>query len=111
MSEWRLQTEHLGPPKGWQQQEDCVASAILKTTHNKNKWVARIFEEWVKLRFLKVDTFEPCGVFRNYDVHKIQSLEIPLVQMDAPSLNYWLTTFNKTKKWLPTVLTVCTPEE
>ena len=27
----------------------------------------------------------------NYDLHKVQSLEVSLVQMSALSLNYWLT--------------------
>ena len=27
----------------------------------------------------------------NYDLHKIQSSEVSLVQMGALSLNYWLT--------------------
>ena len=31
--------------------------------------------------------------FKEYDLHKVQSLEIPLLQMDALSVNYWLTKF------------------
>ena len=59
----------------------------------KNKWVARIFEEWGKARFSKVATLEPGGLFKEYDLHKVQSLEIPLLQMDTLSVNYWLTKF------------------
>ena len=36
---------------------------------------------------------EPGGLFKEYDLHKVQSLEIPLLQMDALSVNYWLTKF------------------
>ena len=36
---------------------------------------------------------EPGGVFKEYDLHIVQSLEIPLFQMDAISFNYWLTKF------------------
>ena len=53
--------------------------------------MARIFEEWGKYRFPKVATLEPGGLLKKHDLHKVQSLEIPLVQMDALSVNYWLT--------------------
>ena len=33
------------------------------------------------------------GLFKNYDIKKVQSLNTPLLYMDATSLNYWLTTF------------------
>ena len=36
----------------------------------------------------KVATLEPGGVFKEYDVHIVQSLETPLFQMDAISANY-----------------------
>ena len=41
-----------------------------------------------KARFSKVATLEPGGVFKECDVHIVQSLEIPLFQMDAISANY-----------------------
>ena len=44
----------------------------------------------VKARFSKVETLKPGGFFIHYDLHKVQSLEVSLVQMDALSLNYWL---------------------
>ena len=30
---------------------------------------------------------------KEYDLHRVQSLEIPLFQIDAVSVNYWLTKF------------------
>ena len=36
---------------------------------------------------------EPGGLFKECDLHKVQSLEIPLLQRDALSVNYWLTKF------------------
>ena len=65
-----------------------VEEAVLKSTRYKNKRAARIFDEWAKARFLKVATLEPGGVFKEYDLHRVQSLEIPLFQMDAVSVNY-----------------------
>ena len=44
-----------------------------------------------KAPFLKVATLEPGGVFKEYDLHIVQSLEIPSFQMDAISVNHWLT--------------------
>lgn len=57
-----------------------------------NGWLV-FFMKWGKGRFPKVPTLEPGGLFKEYDLHKVQSLEIPLVQMDALSVNYWLTKF------------------
>ena len=48
------------------------------------------------MRTLKVPTLEPGGLFQDYDLHKVQSLDLPLVEnleMDALSLNYWMTKF------------------
>ena len=47
----------------------------------------------VKARFSKVATLKPSGFFIHCDLHKVQSLEVSLVQMGALSLNYWLTKF------------------
>ena len=70
-----------------------MASAIPKSTQNKSKWATGIFEDWRRARFPKVATLEPGGLFKHYDLHKAQSLEVLLVQMDALSLKYWLTKF------------------
>ena len=56
----------------------------------KNKWAARIFEEWAKARFSKVATLEPGEVFKEYDLHIVQSLEIP---NGCYKRYYWLTKF------------------
>ena len=88
MAEYRFRQ-----PKSVEDKERCVLNAIPKSTRYKNKWAARIFEEWGKARFPKVATLEPGGLFKEYDLHKVQSLEIPLLQMDALSVNYWLTKF------------------
>lgn len=74
-------------------EEECVVNAVPKSTRYINEWAARIFEEWAKARFSKVATLEPGGVFKEYALHIVQSLEIPLFQMDAISFNYWLTKF------------------
>ena len=57
-------------------------------------------------------TLEPGGLFQDYDLHKVQSLDVPLVEnleMDALSLNYWMTKFvqgevNPSKERYPRIL-------
>ena len=88
MAEYRFRAA-----KTFEQEEKCVASAISKSTQYKNKWAVGIFEQWQKVRVPKVATLEPGGLFKNYDLHKVQSLEFPLLEMDALSLNYWLAKF------------------
>ena len=44
-----------------------------------------------RLRFLKIG--EEPDFFKHYELYKVQPLEVSLVQMDALSLNYWLTKF------------------
>ena len=82
MAEYRFRAA-----KTFEQEEKCVASAIPKSTQYKNKWAVGIFEQWQKVRVPKVATLEPGGLFKNYDLHKVQSLEFPLLEMDALSLN------------------------
>ena len=61
---------------------------------HKNKWrLEFLMIGEVKARFSKVATLKPGGFFIHYDLHKVQSLEVSLVQMGALSLNYWLTKF------------------
>ena len=42
---------------------------------------------------VKVPIVEVVGLFKNFDFHQVQSLETPLVEMSASSVNYWLTKF------------------
>ena len=58
MAEYRFRR-----PETSEEEETCVASAILQSTQYKNKWVAGIFEDWRRARFPKVATFEPGGLF------------------------------------------------
>ena len=46
-----------------------------------------------RVRTVKVATLEPGGLFKDYDIHKVESLEVSPVEMDAVSFNYWLTKF------------------
>ena len=81
------------PAKASEEEETCVTSDIPKSIQYKNKWMAGIFEEWRIVRFPKVAKLEPGGLFKKYDLHKVQSLEVSLLKTDALSFNYLLTKF------------------
>ena len=51
------------------------------------------FLENSRVRLPKVATLEPSGLFKNYDLHKVQSFDVPLLEMDVLGLNYWLAKF------------------
>ena len=54
----------------------------------KNKWrLEFLMIGEVKARFSKVAPLKLGGFFIHYDLHKVQSLEVSLVQMGALSLN------------------------
>jgi len=52
-------------------------------------------KKWQKVRVPKVATLEPGSQLKNYNLHKVQSLEVPLLEMDALSLKYWLAKFTQ----------------
>jgi hypothetical protein len=81
------------PPKSAVEEEVCVESATPKSTHYKNKWAAAILELWQKERTVKVVMIEPGGLFKDYELYKVQPLDVHVVDMDALSANYWLTKF------------------
>ena len=60
---WKMAEYRLRQPNSVEDEERCVVNAIPKSTRYKNKWAARIFEEWGKDRFPKVTTLEPGGLF------------------------------------------------
>ena len=43
-----------------------LSTRLMKQNfYYENRWAARIFEEWVKVRFLQVATLESAGVIKN----------------------------------------------
>ena len=81
------------PPKTAEEEEICCEQAVQKSTRYKNKWTASIFEEWQRVRTVKVPVIEVSGLYKGYDLHKVQPLEVTLPEMDTFSLNYWLAKF------------------
>ena len=80
-------------PKTIEEEELCVERAVPKSTRYKNKWAVGIFEDWQRVRSVKSPILEVGGVFKEYEFHKVQPLTQPITEMDALTLNYWLSKF------------------
>ena len=71
----------------------CLYSPSLKVHSIKTSGPLR-FSELGKQRASKNSVRLDAGsVFKDYDVHRVQSLEEKLEDLDSLSLNYWLTKF------------------
>lgn len=79
--------------KSADEEAKLVESAVPKSTRHKNKWAYGIFEQWQKERSIKVPNVGVTGLFKDYDFHLVQSLDTSLIEMNALSLNYWLSNF------------------
>ena len=60
---------------------------------NMNKWVVTIFGEWKISRSVIAPVLDPGGLFKGYDLHKVAQLSTSIEEMDAVTLNYWLSKF------------------
>ena len=80
-------------PKRNEEEELCVERAVPKSTRYKNKWAVGIFEDWQRVRSVKFPIVEVGGVFKEYELDKVQPLTRPITEMDALTLNYWLSKF------------------
>ena len=64
-------------PKTREQEAKLLQGSIPKSTAYKTKWAIKIFHEWQISR----------------DLYKVQSLSTDLANIDANTLNYWLSKF------------------
>ena len=64
-----------------------------KHIFNDNKSAVGIFEDWQRVRSVKSPILEVGGVFKEYELDKVQPLTQPITEMDALTLNYWLSKF------------------
>ena len=85
--------ERCRVPKTSLQESVLVNDAVPASTKYKNKWAVSIFAEWQRLREVKVPVLDCCGLFKEYDFHKVTALSADIAGMDALSLNYWLSKF------------------
>ena len=67
--------------------------AVPSSTKYKNKWALKLFQEWQQQREMKVPILDPGGLFKDYELQKVTVVSCEIEDMDAISLNYWLTKF------------------
>ena len=85
--------ERFRVPKTSSQENVLVNDAVPASTKYNNKLAVSIFAEWQRLREVKVPVLDCGGVFKDYDLHKVTALRADIAEMDALSLNYWLSKF------------------
>ena len=93
MSEEGALSVRFREPKTFCEEEELVEKAVPSSTKYKNKWALSIFGEWQFARTIKVPVLDPGGLFKEYDLHKVATLSTGIEEMDALSLNYWLSKF------------------
>ena len=83
------------PPKSVQEEDSLLVQSKPKSTQYKDKWAVEVFRTWQAAREQKFCIHDAGSVFKDYDVHRVQSLEEKLEDLDSLSLNYWLTKFDQ----------------
>ena len=81
------------PPKSVQEEDSLLVQSKPKSTQYKDKWAVEVFRTWQAAREQKFCILDAGSVFKDYDVHRVQSLEEKLEDLDSLSLDYWLTKF------------------
>ena len=80
-------------PKSAAEEEVLANEAVQSSTKYKKKWALKIFREWQQQREMKVPILDPGGLFKDYELHKVNPVSCEIEDMDAISLNYWLAKF------------------
>lgn len=78
-------------PKTRHEEEDCLAKSVPKSTRYHTKWAVKMFREWQNSRKIKYASEEEAGF--QVDLDTVESLETCITEMNARSLNFWLTKF------------------
>ena len=79
--------------KSASEEQVLAYKAVPSSTKYKNKWALKLFREWQQQRVMKVPILDPGGLFKDYELHKVAPVSCEIEDMDAISLNYWLTKF------------------
>ncbi|XP_031573097.1 zinc finger MYM-type protein 4-like [Actinia tenebrosa] len=79
------------PPKSEEEERTTLEDCIPKSTRSSTKWAFKVFSEWQIYRVNK----DPCKEQSSFeiDIGKVQSLETNIANMNAETLNFWLTKF------------------
>ena len=57
------------------------------------EWVVTFFGKWQISLSVIAPVLDPGGLFKGYDLHKVAQLSTSIEEMDAVTLNYWLSKF------------------
>ena len=79
--------------KSVQEEDSLLVQSKPKSTQYKDKWAVEVFRTWQAAREHEFCILDVASVFKDYDVHRVHSLEENLEDLDSLSLNYWLTKF------------------
>ena len=74
-------SERFRVPKTSSEETGLVNDTVTPSTKCKNKWAVNIFAEWQSLREVKVPVLDCGGVFKDYELHKVCALSVPVVQI------------------------------
>ncbi|XP_074614075.1 uncharacterized protein LOC141873892 [Acropora palmata] len=80
-------------PKSASEEQVLADEAVPSSTKYKNKWALKLFREWQQQREMKVPILDPGGLFKDYELHKVNPVSCEIKDMDPISFNYWLTKF------------------
>ena len=84
---------HFRLPKSASEEHVLADEAIPSSTKYKHKWALKLFREWQQQREMKVPILDPRGLSNDYELHKVNPVRGEIEDVDAISLNYWLTKF------------------
>ena len=75
-----------------QEEDSLLVKSNLKSTQYEDKWtVAEVSRTWETAVEQKFCVLDPGRVRKDYDHHRVQSLQEKLEDLASLSLNYWLT--------------------
>ena len=70
------------------QEDSLFAQSNTKSTECKEKWAVEVFRNWQVVREQKFPSVHPGSVFKDYDVHRVQSLQEKTEVLNSLSLKY-----------------------
>ena len=79
-------------PKTSEEEELLVSEVVPKNTQYNTKWAVKLFQEWQQSRSNTIAQREAVGV-KGVDVSNVEDLRVPLEEMSACSVNFWLCKF------------------
>ena len=77
------------------QEDSLFAQSNTKSTRYKDKWAIEIFRNYQAVHEQKFPSADPGSMFKDYEVHRVQSLQEKMEDLDNLSLNCWLMLAHK----------------